>query len=87
MERMKAWVTLESLGRSAGWTVQTTYAQNDDWRSWALRGRSDTGQRVIGLWRGRHDGPMRFTSACTWGAGMYFTALSAAELRSVLRGT
>lgn len=84
--RTKPWTSLQALAIRAGWDARISLAENSEWRSIALRARSAQGQRVIGLWRGRSLDTMRFTSAMTWGPDLYFTVLSAAQLREVLRG-
>jgi hypothetical protein len=82
--RLSPWEALCALARASGWDARITHAHNDDWCSVALRARSVGRLRVIALWRGCDLNSMRFTSACMWGPDLYFTALSARELRGVL---
>ena len=89
-QRAKPWTALQALALRSGWDARITHAHDQEWCSVALRARTEAGRRVIGLWRGRDLEHMRFTSAMTWiergevPLG-YFTSLSAAQLREVLR--
>lgn len=103
MSRAKPWDALAALALRGGWDARVTHARGPDgkgeeWCSVALRARSPQGRRVIGLWRGREPGAMKFTSAMTWiergylrqeyprpHANGFFAVLSAAGLREVLR--